>query len=190
MFIPLDSFEFKSEVDKSKFIAIATPFNDINLLKDKITSIKNKYPKAKHYLYAYKLNQISKCNDDNEPGSISKGMLELINYHHLDQILIIVVRYYGGVKLGAARLLRVYLDTVNNLLKNLPVGELVDVYKYTLEVDYPTFNKIKNAGFLITKTDYFDKINLVIISKEDITNSLGQFKINNLKVSKTKRVIK
>ena len=86
----------------------------INLLKE----IKKEYPKARHYIYAYLLDQKQKSNDDGEPsGTAGKPTLELLNNQKLADCLLVTVRYFGGVKLGASRLLRTYLESAQGAIK-------------------------------------------------------------------------
>ncbi|MCQ2787123.1 MAG: YigZ family protein, partial [Bacilli bacterium] len=117
MFVPLKIVEHSLIVKKSRFIAIGLPFTDVNNLNDELNKIKKNYPKATHYLYAYKVKNILKGNNDQEPGNIAQSFLTLINHHELDEVLIVVVRYFGGIKLGASNLLRTYHEAVNQLIK-------------------------------------------------------------------------
>ncbi|MCQ2792270.1 MAG: YigZ family protein [Bacilli bacterium] len=188
MFVPTKIATSEIDVKKSRFIAIAIPFNDINNLKDEVMKLKEQYPDAKHYLYAYHLNQLMKGNDDGEPGHIARGFLNLIKQHNLNLILVVVVRYFGGIKLGASNLTRTYLAVVNDLLKKVEKGKLEEVYQYHLTVDYPTFSKLKNAGYFIENVQYFVKIELDIISKRDISEELKKFSLLKIKQTKVKRI--
>jgi len=98
-------------VDKSKFVAIAMPLEDVDGFKDMLKDIQKEHPKAKHIVYAYKCGMKSKSCDDQEPkGTAGRPLLELIYKKNLDNIVIFVARYFGGIKLGASRLLRTYLQ--------------------------------------------------------------------------------
>lgn len=101
----------KIEVMNSKFIAIAFPLDDVNLFKEKLEEIKKEYKKAKHYCYAYRVELKSKSSDDGEPsGTAGRPLLELLHKRELNNIALVVVRYFGGTKLGASRLLRTYVQ--------------------------------------------------------------------------------
>lgn len=190
MFIPITNAKYEVIVDKSKFLAYLICINNEQDIADALVHLKDEHPKARHILYAYKLGIKSKSNDDNEPGSIAKGFIELINKYNLDKCLLIVVRYFGGVKLGASRLLRTYLSTANEVIKLTSLGEEKEVYKYNLIVDYPTFNKLKNAGYFIENVSYFDKIKLELISKIDLEDEFKKLKISSYQVSKITKLIK
>ena len=105
------------DVDKSKFIAICFPLNDEETFKTKLSEIKKQNPKARHVVYAYRIGQKSKSCDDNEPkGTAGRPLLELLFKKNLNNLAVIVVRYFGGVKLGASRLLRTYIKAGNEVL--------------------------------------------------------------------------
>lgn len=110
------------EVNKSKFIAIFFPLTDDSVFKNKLEDIKKEYPKAKHYVYAYRVGVKSKATDDHEPhGTAGRPILDLLNKRNLNNCAIVVVRYFGGTELGASRLLRTYLSSaveVTNLFFN------------------------------------------------------------------------
>ena len=110
---------------KSKFIAIAFPVNDVELFKTRLEQIRKDNPKAKHVVYAYRIGVNSKSCDDKEPkGTGGRPILELLNKKQLNNIAICVVRYYGGVQLGAGRLLRTYLTSAINVLNECEIVEI------------------------------------------------------------------
>lgn len=105
-----------TEVLASKFIAIAFPLDDDELFKGILAEVKKEYNKARHYVYAYRVGMKSKSNDDGEPkGTAGRPLLELLHKKELNNTAIIVVRYFGGSKLGAGRLLRTYVQAGVNV---------------------------------------------------------------------------
>lgn len=112
-----------TEVMGSKFIAILLPLNDDSLFKGILNEVKKEFNKARHYVYAYRVGQKSKSNDDSEPkGTAGRPLLELLHKKDMNNCAIIVVRYFGGTKLGAGRLLRTYVASGVNVIN---VAELV-----------------------------------------------------------------
>lgn len=100
------------ELMKSKFYSYAFPVKSVEEFKSLLEQIKKENGKAKHIVYAYKIGPYTKSCDDREPkGTAGRPILELILKKNLNNIAIIVVRYYGGVQLGASRLLRTYLNS-------------------------------------------------------------------------------
>ena len=117
---------FQIDIMKSKFISILCPISSQEDVETLLKEVKKEYPKARHYIYAYILDQKQKSNDDGEPsGTAGKPTLELLNNQNLTNCLLITVRYFGGIKLGASRLLRTYLDSA--------IGAVKGARKYTIE---------------------------------------------------------
>lgn len=106
-----------TEMMGSKFIAILFPLNDDSLFKGILNDIKKEFNKARHYVYAYRVGQKSKSNDDSEPkGTAGRPLLELLHKKDMNNCAIVVVRYFGGTKLGAGRLLRTYVQSGVNVI--------------------------------------------------------------------------
>ena len=112
---------------KSKFYAYAFPLSNVDDFKPKLEKLRKDNPKAKHFVYAYRVGVNSKSCDDKEPkGTGGRPILELLNKRELNNIAIIVVRYYGGIQLGAGRLLRTYLNSAINVLNKCEIIEIGD----------------------------------------------------------------
>ena len=110
---------------KSKFYAYAIPMKDVDTFKTQLEKIRKENPKAKHVVYAYRIGTNSKSCDDKEPkGTGGRPILELLNKRNIVDTAIIVVRYYGGVQLGAGRLLRTYLNSAIEVLNECELVEI------------------------------------------------------------------
>ena len=109
---------------KSKFYATAFPVSDVEVFKKRLEEIRKDNPKARHVVYAYRIGLNSKSCDDKEPkGTAGRPILELLNKKELVDVAIVVVRYYGGVQLGAGRLLRTYLNSAISVLNECEIIE-------------------------------------------------------------------
>lgn len=98
-------------VKKSKFIGLLYDIKNENEAKEIINSLKNKHSKARHLPYAYILGNIAKKTDDKEPhNSAGMQIYNQLIYNELNHHLLVIVRYFGGTKLGASNLLRAYLE--------------------------------------------------------------------------------
>ena len=114
-----------TEVMKSKFTAFVFPANDVEFFKTRLEEIRKANPKAKHIVYAYRIGTNSKSTDDREPkGTAGRPLLELLMKKNMNNTAIIVVRYYGGVQLGAGRLLRTYVTSAVNAINKATIIEL------------------------------------------------------------------
>lgn len=106
------------EVKKSKFIGY---YYEVELLEDIfliLENLKKEHKKAKHFPYAYKINNQIKKSDDKEPsGTAGMPILNIIEKNNLNNVLIVIVRYFGGIKLGAGGLLRAYSNAAKETIK-------------------------------------------------------------------------
>ena len=113
------------EVMKSKFIAYLIPLKQEEDFKPLLANLRKEHKKARHIVYAYRVGMKSKSCDDGEPkGTAGHPLLELLYKKDLTDVALLVVRYFGGTKLGAGRLLRTYLQAGINAADS---AELIQV---------------------------------------------------------------
>ena len=107
------------EVMKSKFIAYLVPLKNEEDFKPLLVDLRKEHKKARHIVYAYRVGMKSKSCDDGEPkGTAGHPLLELLYKKDVNDVALLVVRYFGGTKLGAGRLLRTYLQAGINVIDN------------------------------------------------------------------------
>lgn len=110
--------EFTLEVKKSKFIGYYYEVFNVEEIESILESLKKEHKKARHVPYAYKINGQIKKSDDKEPsGTAGMPILNIIDKNNLNYVLIVVVRYFGGTKLGAGGLVRAYSNTAKECIK-------------------------------------------------------------------------
>ncbi len=111
---------FTLEIKKSKFIAyyyIVNSKDEVDIILD---DLKKEHKKARHIPYAYKIDNLIKKSDDKEPSNTAgTPIYNLIIQNNLNNVLICVVRYFGGIKLGAGPLMRAYLNSANEAIKKV-----------------------------------------------------------------------
>ncbi len=106
------------EIKKSKFIGLYYEVESVEEVKELLESLKKEHKKARHLPYAYKIGNIAKKTDDKEPSNTAGlPIYNIIERKNLNNVLIVVVRYFGGIKLGAGGLLRAYSEAANNATK-------------------------------------------------------------------------
>ena len=106
------------EIKKSKFISYYFGVTDIDQVKKILQDLKKEHKKAKHIPYAYKIDTIERKSDDKEPqNTAGTPIYNIIKQKELNNVLIIVVRYFGGTKLGTGGLYRAYQNAVIELFK-------------------------------------------------------------------------
>ncbi len=112
--------EFTQIIKKSKFIGYLFELSSIEDVDKILEDLKREHKKAKHMPYAYKFENTAKKTDDKEPSNTAGlPILNVLERENLNNSMIVVVRYFGGIKLGAGPLLRAYSSTANNLIKKL-----------------------------------------------------------------------
>ena len=106
------------EIKKSKFYGYLYEIDSIEEANTILENIKRDNKKARHFPYAYKFNNTAKKTDDKEPsGTCGTPLLNVLERNNLNNHIIIVVRYFGGIKLGAGPLLRSYSKAANDVIK-------------------------------------------------------------------------
>jgi uncharacterized YigZ family protein len=143
-------------INKSKFICYLIKINNIDDINNNLEKIKNKYKDATHHCYAYILDNIKRFNDDKEPsGTAGIPILNVLENNDLNHILCIVIRYFGGIKLGAGGLVRAYTKSVTETLLNSDIIDLKKGYRITIEFNYDDTKKIDN---LLKNVNIINKI--------------------------------
>lgn len=131
---------------RSKFLAFAHPVETIDEIKDLITDYKKKYYDARHVCYAYMLGPERtdfRANDDGEPSSTAgKPILGQINSRELTNILVVVIRYFGGVKLGTSGLIVAYREAAAEALSAATVIEKTIEETVTFTFPYVMMNSV------------------------------------------------
>lgn len=160
------------EINKSKFINYLIKVDDIDSINKELDKIKNKYKDSTHICYAYILDGKEKAIDDGEPsGTAGKPILEILKKNELDHVLAVVVRYFGGIKLGAGGLVRAYANSINDLVKLSELKDLVIGYKVRFIIPYDKVSYIDNMNLNISYKEFdLNVIYEAIIKEEDIDN--------------------
>ena len=130
-------------IKNSRFICLFMKINSTDI-SNILDNIKEEYPKATHYCYAYVYNDIQRFSDDGEPGGTAgMPMLNVLLKEELSNVLCVVIRYFGGIKLGAGGLVRAYTKSVTECLKVTDLMELEEGYKLRLKFNYNDEKQIK-----------------------------------------------
>ncbi len=163
------------EIQKSKFICYMDIVHSEEDVKEVINNIKIDYPGATHYCYAYIIDNTKRFQDDGEPGGTA-GMpiLHVLESQNLQHIIAVVVRYFGGIKLGAGGLVRAYTNSVSECIQNSNVLELEECNCVTIEFDYSNLKQIDYLlqNHSIIKKEFNEKIKYEIAVSHDYIDSL------------------
>ncbi|MEO6931961.1 MAG: YigZ family protein [Chitinophagaceae bacterium] len=130
----------------SQFISFAFPIKATDDFKTRMAELKKEHPKATHHCFAYRLgldNNTFRSSDAGEPaGTAGKPILGQIDSRELTDILIVVVRYFGGTLLGVPGLIQAYKSSASMVLQLVPVVKKPIEKKHHLLFDYSRFNEI------------------------------------------------
>jgi uncharacterized YigZ family protein len=170
--------EYSSEyiIQKSRFLSFAYPVFDESKCKDILDNARKKFSDATHVCFAYILSspRVEKCSDDGEPvGTAGKPIIELLKKKKLENILVIVVRYFGGIKLGAGGLVRAYTNSANMSLNDCKVIEFYEVNKYRVEISHDMsskfLNALENSKIKVINIEYCEKVKIEFLC-ENVEN--------------------
>lgn len=167
-------------INKSVFIAQINPIINEEDAQNILESIKKNHYKATHHCYAYILGEeknILKCADDGEPsGTAGKPILSILQHHDLTDILLVVTRYFGGIKLGAAGLVRAYGQSASNVLDNAQIIKRQVCNIVSFKFDYNFLGKMQAYlsadNYLVKDSIFSDEVLLSIYAPVDLSGKI------------------
>ncbi len=145
--VPATECRAELTVVNSRFIAIAAPAFSVEEARNVIQRIRNEFPDATHhvpaYLIGYGSSTIEHCNDDGEPaGTAGKPILNVLKGSGIGNIVVVVVRYFGGTKLGTGGLVKAYQQAAKAVLADLPLATQVKACEIECQLSYSDYQKI------------------------------------------------
>src|SRR5690625_2690443 len=157
-------------IQRSRFIGYVGRISSEEEAQSFIQSIKKKHHDATHNCSAYLIgehDQIQKANDDGEPGGTAGiPMLEVLKRLELKNVVIVITRYFGGIKLGAGGLIRAYSNVTSETIREIGLvkGELMQ--GFSLRIHYPLLGKIQNelhqSNYIVQEIEYLEDVNLTV----------------------------
>ncbi|MGN0165306.1 MAG: YigZ family protein, partial [Lachnospiraceae bacterium] len=151
---------------KSRFIANIHPVESEEEAAAFIDAMKKKFYDARHNCWAYitgSNGQLSKSSDDGEPAhTAGRPMMDILKSAGLNNVCVVVTRYFGGILLGTGGLVRAYSDAVKTVLEECEIYELSPYLTLHIATDYSSYGKIEymsaSKGYIIKNTVYTDGI--------------------------------
>jgi len=168
-------------IEKSTFIGYAKPIKTEEEAVEFVNEIKKKHKDATHNVWAYTVGptmNIQRYSDDGEPqGTAGIPTLEVIKKEDLRDVVVVVTRYFGGVKLGAGGLVRAYTKGAKVGLEAAKIIEKVKYKEVKIKIDYNQLgkvqNEIMNLGYFIKDTIYTDEVEIIVYSKLENVEALA-----------------
>ena len=154
------------EVKKSKFIAYVYNVNKEIQVNKILDNIKITHKDARHIVYAYKLENTGRYTDDREPsGTAGKPIYAMLEKENLINVLVIVVRYFGGILLGTGPLTRAYLGTANNAINKCQKIPFIKYKEEEYIVEYSdeskTLRNIEELKGKVISIQYEEKVRII-----------------------------
>lgn len=168
-------------INKSRFIGYASPISCEEDAKNFIDEIKVKHKDANHNVYAYVCGEnsnVQRYSDDGEPsGTAGIPVLEVIKKEDLRNTVVVVTRYFGGIKLGAGGLVRAYTKGAKIGLESAKIVDKILCKKIKVRSEYTLYGKIENNlmknSYEIDNVIYDDAVNIIILCEYDRVEALS-----------------
>ncbi len=167
-FIPAQAIELSYEIKRSRFIAYIAHSANTEMARHIISQQKKRYADARHHCWAFiacpPLSASAiRFSDDGEPsGCAGKPILNVLQYSHYGEIICVVSRYFGGIKLGAGGLIRAYSSSTQTTIEQLHIKEVVTLTSIKIQFDYPFESSIRHylelQKMTIQQVDYLNQI--------------------------------
>lgn len=179
MYVLKNNLESLIEIKKSKFITKIYKVYSIEEVNDILNKLREEYEDSTHICYAYRIGNVAKFSDDGEPGGTAGlPMMDTLIKKELDYTLAVVIRYFGGIKLGSGGLVRAYAsccsDTLNlgklNILENGYKIKIVTTYDKSKKLDY--ILKDKNN----IQKEYLEEVTYILDVDKEGLNNLKEWK--------------
>ena len=180
-------------INKSRFICYLIKVNNINDVNSSLDFFKSEYSDSTHICYAYIIDNIKRFNDDGEPsGTAGMPILNVLENNNLNYILCVVIRYFGGIKLGAGGLVRAYTKSVTLALNKTSINDLNDGFKIIISFKYEQLKLIDSLlkdNNIINK-EYNNDITYTFMIKKNDFNSINDILIlNNINIIKKEDIL-
>ena len=158
---------------KSKFIANVFPIESEEDAINKLEEIRKLHRDARHNVFVYRIaNGNERASDDGEPsGTAGVPILDILRGMKLQNILVVVTRYFGGILLGTGGLVRAYTDSTKEALQKAKLKEKVLKIEYNIEIPYSYYDKIshfcRKSDFQIVDSTYSDMVRIFVVVEKN-----------------------
>lgn len=148
MRVPTASWKSEYEVKKSTFISIARPLKSPDEVKELVLAARGEHPQASHVVYAYLCGEsgdIFGMSDDHEPKhTAGRPVLEVLKGSGLTHVIVLVIRYFGGTKLGTGGLVKAYTRAAQAVVSAVPSEELVHRKQFSVTIPYELYQPFRS----------------------------------------------
>lgn len=177
---------------KSKFIANVFPVENEEEAQKTLEEVRKEHRDARHNVFVYRIaNGCERASDDGEPsGTAGVPILDILRGMKLQNILVVVTRYFGGILLGTGGLVRAYTDSTKEALQKAKIKEKTLKIEYKVEIPYSYYDKIshfcRTNNYQMVNSDYSDTVNIFVVVARD---KAVEFERNMTEISDRNAVI-
>ena len=180
LFHPAGAAETETMIQKSRFIARVYPVSSEQEAKEILAKVRAIHQDANHNVFAYRIGPVEKCSDDGEPsGTAGRPALEGLHKACLDSILVVITRYFGGIKLGAGGLIRAYAQAARSAMDKAGRLRLVPHRQLKITMDYNLLNKIRHEvetrGYPAPQIRYTDQVEVTLLIPSEEEGDVAGF---------------
>jgi len=171
MFYVTEPFTFESMIKKSRFISVILPCASADLVLPLLRTLQIEHPQANHIAFAYRIKTntgiIYRFNDAGEPtGTAGKPIFQYLEGNNVINVLVVVIRYFGGVKLGAGGLTRAYGQMAKQVIEASTLQAYIEMATLNITLDYDKFQSfeyaLKKLNGCIVEQDFAGQIHLTV----------------------------
>ncbi len=175
-FIPVEKYNCEIVVKKSRFIGVGYPISSVEEAREILQNLKKEYSDSRHVCYGFLWGKNSThmgMSDDGEPhGTAGMPILEVVKGSGYENIIVAVIRYFGGTKLGTGGLVKAYTEISQNVIKGIKVELYVERFNASLLIPYTMYNQVKilleDFSCIILDEEFLSDIKInFMISKEN-----------------------
>lgn len=183
-FVPQGYARIELEVKKSRFIGFAGRVDDKTDVQQLLAAEKQRYPDARHHCWAYQIGsptspRMAAMNDDGEPsGTAGKPILNVIQHKDIGHIMVVVTRYFGGIKLGAGGLVRAYSSAAEQVVSELTLERFEVTKIASIECDFAQEQFIRHwlgeRGITVQECQYSTVVTVLFNAPERLHSDLTE----------------
>ncbi len=165
---PTETQTCEIEIKKSRFIGLGQYIDSIDQVKEIVRDVKKEHTAANHVVHAAivgKKGEFISFSDDKEPkNTAGRPVFEVVKGSNLTNIIVCVIRYFGGTLLGTGGLVKAYTETAQKVVQSIKSEELIETYSFTFTIPYHIYDKV-----MLFLTPYQKGIETKFLSEITIT---------------------
>lgn len=177
-------------INKSKFITFIYYVNNKECIDNILSRLNHEYYDASHIVYAYILDNLVYACDNGEPsGTAGAPILNVLKKNNLNYVLCVVIRYFGGIKLGAGGLTRAYSKCASEVINSCNILTIKDGYLIEFITDFKGINNLPRINMNVINKSFTDKVIYTIEIDDYNLNILKNSNIGNINIIKNIKLL-